>query len=340
MEGRARGALWRCSRKVTINPFAAHMGPPAPPPRPAVSVDGAVLSGFRLIRREPAAVLLWGLCAVVFSIVSLALFAPVYADMIGVWRAALLEGAAAAPPPGLAADGLRIQGLSWLLTIASLILRAVVVAAVCRAVQRPQDRRFGYLRLGMAEFFLLLVYVGVYLAAMVAIVVVVIAFTVMTIALGMAHALPVAIGLDVLGAIAMLVGAVYLGLRLSLIAPMVVADEKPHLAASWSLTRGRVATLLLIGLCLVGIFITVELVVGGLFLVAGASLIGGIGGPDRLAAVLAQPPATILTRLAPWLAALAVIGVPLAGAFYAIMAAPWARAWLDLAGRAAGETAG
>ena len=289
-------------QKVTINPFEASMGSPAPP-APRVAVDAAVLAGFRLIRREPLAVLAWGLVAAVFTIASVALFAPVYADMLSVWRAGLIHGPGYAPP-GLAADSLRFQGLSWLLTIASLILRAILVAAVCRAVQRPNERRFGYLRLGMAEFFLLLIYLGFYLATIVAMLLVVFVFAVATVMLSLAHAWPAAVVLDVIGGLAAIVGLIYLALRLSLIAPLVVADDKPHLAASWSLTRGHAGALFLVGLCLIGMVIAAEMLIVGLGPGGGRRRAGRRrrhAGRDRLAGEFARhavPAARALPRRA------------------------------------------
>ncbi len=314
---------------MTINPFEAHMGSRGAAPARRVAVDAAVLAGFRLIRREPLAVLAWGLVAAVFSIASVALFAPVYADMLSVWRAALNHGPGHAPPAP-AADGLRFQGLGWLLTIASLILRAVLVAAVCRAVQRPNERRFAYLRLGMAEFFLLLIYLGFYLAAIVSITLIVFIFAVATFVLSLGHAWPVALALDIVGGLAAVVGVIYLALRLSLIAPLVVADDKPHLAASWSLTRGHTGALLRVGVYLFGLIILAQLLIVGLVLAVGGGALAGVGGMAGLIAGLASSPDTMFSHLAPYLAGLAIAGAPVAGCLYAILSAPWARVFLDL----------
>lgn len=298
-----------------------------------VSIPAAATSGFRLIRREPTAVLLWGLAGVGFAIGSIALFGPLYLEMIGVWRAAMLSGGTAAPPAELGADAFRYQGLSWLLTFAGLILRAVLVCAVSRAVTRPAERRFGYLRLGMAEFFLLLIYVGIYLGFVLGLLIIVLAFALLTAALSLAHAPAAAIAIDAIAVIAGLAGSVYLALRLSLIAPLVVSDEKPHFIQSWRLTRGHAGSLFLLALCVFGIFVVGELLVGAVILALGAGALGSIGGLARLQDILSRPPAAILADLAPWLAGVAIIGVPLAGCAYAIMYAPWAKAWLDLTGR-------
>lgn len=298
-----------------------------------IAIGPAVESGFRLIRQRPLPVLLWGLVYVAFGVGSLALFAPVYLNMIA--RVAALSGVSAPPPPsGVIADALRMQGLGYLLTFASLILRSILMCAVCRAVQKPAEGRFGYLRLGMAEFYLLLIYVGAYLAIMLALMVPTIALAILTIALAAAHALPAAILIDILATLSFVAGLIYLALRFSMIAPMVVEDEKPHLLESWNLTRGHVGALFLVGLCLIGILIIAELIFGALLLFFGAGALGAAaGGLDRLTVFLAQPPEAIFWGLAPYIAVIAAIGVPLTGCAYAIACAPWARAYLDLIGR-------
>ena len=317
---------------MTINPFAEHMSSPAPTPASKIGIDAAVLSGFRLIRREPLAVLAWGLVYVLFNLACFALFAPVYLNAFANARA--MAGAAAAGPSALTADALRIQGLGMLLGVVGMIMRAIQTCAVSRAVLRPGDRRFGYLRLGTAELCLALIYLGLYFATLIAVLVLVMAFSLLTAALYLAHALQVAVVLDLLAFVAAVSAAIYVSLRLSLIAPLVVEDEKPHFARSWIITRGHAGALLAVALCLFGILIAMEvLLVGVLLFVAAAhlsTLSQGAEGSARVTAFFARSPAAILSAILPYVAGLSVIAVPLAGAAWAIIAAPWARAYVDL----------
>ena len=70
-----------------------------------------------------------------------------------------------------------------------------------------------------------------------------------------------------LGVLVLIVGLIYVLLRFAFVVPMMVDDGQFHLFDAWSLTKGHVGSLFVIGLCLVRIAIAAELVLGA-FLVA------------------------------------------------------------------------
>jgi hypothetical protein len=128
-----------------------------------------------------------------------------------------------------------------------------------------------------------------------------------------------------------MVALVLVGLRFVFVGPMMVDDGKFHLMESWTLTKGHVGALFVIGLGLVAVAIAVEMVVGALMLGLGAAGFFGIaGGVQGLPAFLKLSPSEMLSRLAPLLGVYLVALIPIQGCLLAIFGAPWARAYRDL----------
>jgi hypothetical protein len=131
--------------------------------------------------------------------------------------------------------------------------------------------------------------------------------------------------------VAMIVALFYLLLRFSLVGPMMVDDGKFHLGESWTLTRGKVGSLFVIGLLLILILLLAEIVVLAVLIAVGSVGLGAAaGGLSHLDVFFQQPPQAMLSKLAPLLVVFAVLWVPLVGCAAAIMGAPWARAYRDL----------
>jgi hypothetical protein len=100
----------------------------------AFSVRDAALAGFRLIRRQPGVILIWALLELITNLAETA-------ARLGLG----LEG----PSRGAALMHQAAGGLA--LSLAFLPFEAVLWAAAIRAFLAPDDRRFGYLRLGGGE---------------------------------------------------------------------------------------------------------------------------------------------------------------------------------------------
>jgi hypothetical protein len=97
------------------------------------------------------------------------------------------------------------------------------------------------------------------------------------------------------------------------------------------MTKGKTWRLFLMILCVFLILLAVEFVLFLMVVLASAGVVGGmaVGGAQAVTALMQQP-ATLLARLAPLLIIGGVLAIPLSGALLAIIAAPWARAYLDL----------
>ncbi|MFN3584237.1 hypothetical protein [Phenylobacterium sp.] len=115
------------------------------------SIEDALKSGFRLARREWKAVLAWGLGTLVLLAVTEFMtyggVLPEYMRVVGDDP----EAAQALIEKATEGETLGVSILAFILNGAWAIL---LYGAVARAVLRPQDRRFFYLRLGRGELWL------------------------------------------------------------------------------------------------------------------------------------------------------------------------------------------
>lgn len=295
-----------------------------------LSIGAAVGSGFELIRHRPLPVLAWGLVYTAFILAGFAMMAPAYAGTFTRMLAAARSGVQTTPDLG---NAMRMQGVSTLFNLASYFVISVLYCAAYRAVLRPEEGRWAYLRIGAAELFFFLLMIGAIVALLVALVIAAIpaALIVGLLAVGHAGAATVVVGIAF--AVALVVALAYVVLRFSMVGPMMVEDGRFHLFESWALTRGRAGGLFLIALSLVGIALVGEIVIGVAFFAVGAGMLGAeVGGLANLPAFFERPTGAILSSLAPLLVLIGLVSIPFYGATLAIFGAPWARAYRDLAG--------
>jgi hypothetical protein len=305
------------------------------------SVTDAVTSGFGVIGRAPLAVLAWGVVILVALVAPLAMLAAAIVPQF-------IQLFAAMPPPGavddtvdpaLMAQMLQLQGgmmgvnlVSWL---GGTLVKAVIAAAVFRAVLEPDQKRFGYLRLGAREGWLALVM----LVEAVLVMIVYFASVMIVMIVGMIIYLAgsqmgeggklfsgALVGLLVLAAIGAFVWA---WLRLSMAGPMTFAERRFQLFESWTFTRGQSWRLLGLAALLVLIIIVIEAVA---YAIAGVGAFAAWGRIAALGETLRnQPPQTWVRTLWPIAATVAVIGSFVGAAVMAVVYAPWATAYKELA---------
>ncbi|MDB5481525.1 MAG: hypothetical protein JWO83_2578 [Caulobacteraceae bacterium] len=194
----------------------------------AFAPTAAALEGYRLIRREPRAVLAWTLlwlAVVVATALAVATGPPVV----------LAHGRAYSSP----GDIVRKFGpAAPFLILLFLVVWATTTVAAYRVVLRPQERRFFFLRLGLDE--LRLAIMTVVSAILILVFGGAPAYLLLVLADPLMRALP-ALARDIarVGALLTVCVDVWLGVRLSLIAVETVAERRFHLSAYWPLTRGR-----------------------------------------------------------------------------------------------------
>ena len=209
----------------------------------AFSATDAAFEGFRLVRRNPLALVAWTLLYAVLTLTALFSFST----MIGPLEAWAVQAEAldGVDQPSLDQVMEMMSGLgaimaqvAWLLPI-SMVVGAMLAAAVARGVLKPSGDPFGYLRLGMDEFRVLVVTFVLGLVMSLAGVVVLVAFGVLIGAVRAGGGGGAAGIAAVLGFLAIIWFFIWLSVRLSLAVPITVAEKRFAFFDSFSVTKGR-----------------------------------------------------------------------------------------------------
>ncbi|HEX4181619.1 MAG TPA: hypothetical protein VHY32_12590 [Caulobacteraceae bacterium] len=287
----------------------------------AISVGGAVTSGFSLIRREPAAVAIWAVLLFAFFALRILANLPVYRAFMG-----QLGHGGTPNMQALLPQIQQAQALGLLLSIGSLALNTMLACAIFRAVLHPEQRGFAYLKFGAAELFLFIFTIGVAIAFFIALLVVMIPVAII-VGLTASQSPATGASIAVVAGFAVLIAGIYLALRLSLLGPMMVDEGEFRFGEAWSLTRGKVGALFLIGLMLFVMAIVAEFVVGGVCIGLFVSAAGGLA---NMRTFFQQPGPAILASLGSVLAVGGLFFLVLIAVALPVLFAPWACAYRDL----------
>jgi len=301
-----------------------------------ISVGSAVGAGFQLIARRPLSVLTWGLLRVGFVVGVIAVYAPTLLSMFADIAHDAQTSSGGQPPPAevtkIMSHMFLLQGVGLLVQIVGLFVNSIIYCAAARAVVHPERRAFASLRLGAPEFFVAILSFAAGFVIVFALVIVMIPFAIAITLLAGNHQY---ISAGIVGGLAILVlllGAIYIAARFAFVLPMMVDDGSFHLFDAWSLTKGKIGGIIVVGFCLMLIGLVLGLVLEAIFIGLGAAALGfAAGGFNNLQAFFTQtPPQQIITALAPSLILLALLLIPVQGAALAIFVAPWARAYRDV----------
>jgi len=307
-----------------------------------ISVTGSAFAGFGVIARHPGAVLTWGVVMLVLSL------APVLA-LIPLMGPEILKAVAAMMPlrdgpmdqdamrrmMSLQSGMMLVQIGGWLW---STFIKALICSAVFRAVLEPGQSRGAFLRLGAQELWLTLLFLVVSVLAYIVAVIASLGVMLPALIVGLASGaqgqstmsgILTGVGLGLIAVVVL----VWLGLRLSMAAPMTFVEGQFRLFESWSLTRGSAWRLLGVAVLSLLMVFVLELVVAGVVL--GAMFAAGgppvwLSDPVAIQAFLTQPPLDLLRRVWPWLAVVGVVWTLIGSCLVALFCAPWAAAYRDL----------
>lgn len=253
-----------------------------------LSATEAALTGFRIIKAKPLVLVAWSLLMLIF-------FGAMIGLMVVSGKGLMSLGEDATPQAALGALS-SMAPLFTFLIIGGLLFGGIMSAAANRAVLRPNESAFGYLRLGVDELLQIVVQIAYGLLAFAAILVV---FLVMRLTADSGG------GLAIFALILVVFcGSIFLAVRLSLASAQTFDQRRINLFGSWSLTQGRfwpilgayaLAFLLTIVVSIVGGVVTnvVAMMGGGGPMAMLTSLSTGDPDPEQIASMFS--PAQFLT---------------------------------------------
>jgi len=261
------------------------------------SASDAAFAGFAFVRRQPGTVLIWAIAQVVMSVGLFVLvvgpFTPTLVHLAAVQR----QGPDMDPKQAM--DSLRlIAPFYGDVFLYVLVLYPILFATINRAVLRPKESAFGYIRLGgdeLRQLGLVLSYVVLGFGAWVVIVIVT---AILAVVVGLlTHAASHNDGLTLLGVVAVylasIAACIVFGVRLSLASAQTFATRKLDIFGSWALTKGRFWSMfgayLLAGI--LGLIVTL------LGYVIIAALMVASGGGDELLSAFRHPAANPMTAM-------------------------------------------
>jgi hypothetical protein len=278
------------------------------------SIGRALSDGLGLIIKKPVAILVWGVVLILPTIIGLMAFAPMMQ--------------AAADPATVDWDMmLQAQGWSGLSNVAGILACAVVGAAVIRVVLKPARGALGGLRLGLEEFYYILVQVVIVIGVCLAVMLVLALAGALAMA---ARSLPDGIRIAIwiiLGVVATLF-SLWMWARTGLISVATVERRELAFEAGWAATRGQTVRLIIMGL----ISWILSCVVFGLIMVVAFLPLMLMGVTANWSDWETAIPDWSALPISAWIAGGALlVGVILgSGAMAAIAYAPWASAWRQL----------
>lgn len=296
----------------------------------AFSATDAAFEGFRLVRRNPMAMVAWALLYAVLSLT--ALFAMSTAiDPLIAWSEMAEAMEAGSPTPEevgqlFQAFGAVLLRVVWLAPL-GLLVSAMLYAAVARGVLEPGARSFGYLRLGMDEWRVLVV------SLVLSILMGLLCFVVMVL-IGLIAGVSAASGANwgwLVGLLAGLAGLaliVWLAVRLSLAVPITVAEKRMAFFDSFAMTRGRFWPLF--GMAIIALVMT--LIIGLLASIVTMPL-AMMSGLESWNFGAHSDPEIIRAALDvsnPWVIASAVVDAIVSALTVGVLYAPFAAAYLGL----------
>jgi hypothetical protein len=303
----------------------------------AFSATDAAFEGFRLVRRNPLALVAWALLYAVLSLASLFALSNAIDPLIA-WseRADALEAETSPTPEALmsvmAGLGEVMMHVAWLLPV-WLLVSSMLAAAVARGVLTPRAGGFGYLRLGMDE--LRVLGITVVLSILFIILSILVFFGAGVIA-GLASAsvnTGVGVLLGVLLGLAGMALLIWLSVRLSLAVPITVAENRFALFDSFAVTRGRFWPLL--GMAIIAGVMTIIISLLSTVVTLPLGMMSGLESGWSFGSQSSDPEAirAALDVTNPWVIASAFVEAVIYALTVGVLYAPFAAAYRDLTGK-------
>lgn len=241
------------------------------------SASDAAITGFRVVWLRPMVVPVWAVVQFAVALGSTAFIVASAGPAFAKLQA--LSFQPAADPNQVLSLFAEVAPTYLVLIAGSLIFYAVLYAAMNRAVLRPEDDGFGYLRLSADELRQLGLFALLAACAMGLYFVVVFAAVPLSLLVGLVAPDAASASALVLAIVAVLAicAFVYFGVRLSLASPLTFATGRISLLGAWALTRGRFWPLLGTYLISLALWMVVLALTLAIAICAVAILGGGFG---------------------------------------------------------------
>jgi hypothetical protein len=290
------------------------------------SATDCAFEGFRLTRRAPVAVLLWAASYAVFFGLLFLLAGPHMVTVLSVITQMQAQGQTE-PSTEDMERLLQAYGviIAWAAPL-GLLFGAMISTAIARSVIRPDDRKFGYLRVGKDE---LRVLGASLIVALIMFAVTMAGFTVISLVAAGAMAVPALWLAVVLLALAMVALLAWVSVRFSLVVPSTFAEGRIVVKPAFALTAKKVFWPLL-GMAVIAWVMATLVGLLGSAVAAPLSLM--VGGAERLIAMEGASIPSLLSALAPMLVVSLFVQAIMTAAQIVIMYAPFSAAYLQLKG--------
>lgn len=288
------------------------------------SATDCAFEGFRLTRRAPVAVLLW---AVAYAVFFGLLFLLVGSHFVTIMS--LISPLEGQTEPSIEDMQPLMQAYGVIVAWAAplgLLFSAVISTAIARSVIRPEDRKFGYMRLGKDE---LRVLGASLIVALTMFGVTFVGFMLVSLVAALAAAAPALWLAVVLLALAVLAVAIWLSVRLSLVVPATFSEGRIAVKSAFAMTAKKVFWPLLGMAVIAGVM---AMLVGLLGSAVAAPLSLMVGGAERMIGMEGASVPSLLSALGPMLAVSLVVNAVMTAAQIVIMYAPFSAAYLQLKG--------
>lgn len=310
------------------------------------SATDAALEGFRIARERPMAMLIWAVASLVISVASSVGAVSLFGDTLN--QLSDMSGTGGADPE----QAMAIMGQLGLLYLfvmpVALLVFSIFTTAVYRAVLKPADSAFGYLRLGAAELRIAVVMVVLFLLVVAVSIGLLILLALVAALLGGLFsmggqgggvgAMGIVFVVVLFGYIGMLFVSLAFWTKFSLAGPMTFAEGRIRIFESWGATKGRFWTLFGSYL-LAGILGLVVSLLGGAISLAFVVALGGSAAQGSDLAAMFEAMQADYSSLAvfftPAMVANMVISALFSALTYAIFLAPPAVAYRAIMGRSA-----
>lgn len=298
------------------------------------SATDAAFEGFRVVRRNPIALVAWTLVYLIYTVGALFASGGMMKSM-AVWMEqmeALENGPAPTSPeafaPIMESYLQAMSHMAWTIPV-SMLVSAILMAAISRAVLSSGTGSFGNIRLGMDE---LRVFVVTLVICILTAIVATIVFVLAAVIGGFAIAAMEGWGGLVMALALLAAGAfvIWLSVRWSLAVPITVAEKRFAIFDSFNLTKGRFWPLL--GMALIAgvmacvIALLASVVTMPLSMMGGMSMFGNMG----------EDPVEMMRNFdptSPWMLASAVVNAIVYALTVAVVYAPFTAAYKGIKGQ-------